>query len=167
MSATKKEGNTTNILNCFFQNKFTSWHIKLDVYICITKFTSHKQYLLGLPCSRNAKKTHTEQIIQQVFLLCLRRNVLQTSKVAASINFFPSIYVIGTGCFNEWLLLHLIIEKHDFLYKKSLRLYFLNKFYFWKCFLHSFCEYSTFFFINEVFKTQNFPGDILFIKSYY
>ena len=51
-----------------FQNKFTRWHIKLSVYQCKNKSTSHIQYLFGHLFSRNAKKTHADQMIVQVFL---------------------------------------------------------------------------------------------------
>ena len=56
------------------------WHIGLNIYIWKTDFTSHKQYLLGLSFSRNAKKTQTGQAIPQAFLVCLKRNVSQTFK---------------------------------------------------------------------------------------
>ena len=32
----------------FFKNKFTLWHIRLNIYIWKINFTSHKQYLLVL-----------------------------------------------------------------------------------------------------------------------
>ena len=48
-----------------FQNKFTLWHIELNVYIWKTKFTSHKQhFFFGLIFSRNVEKTNTDQIIR-------------------------------------------------------------------------------------------------------
>ena len=43
-----------------FQNKFTLQHIKINIYIQKTKFTSH-EHLLNLVFSRNANKTHTDQ----------------------------------------------------------------------------------------------------------
>ena len=43
-----------------------------------TKFASHKQYPFGIISSRNVKKTHTDQIMIQVFSLCLKRTVSQT-----------------------------------------------------------------------------------------
>ena len=46
-----------------FQNKFTLWHIRLNIYIWKTKFSSHKHYLFGLLFFRNAKKTCTDQSI--------------------------------------------------------------------------------------------------------
>ena len=81
MSATKIGGNRTKILNCFFfQNKFTIWHITLNIHIWKTNFSFHKHYLFGLFFSRNAKKTHTDQSILLTFLLCLRRKVSITLK---------------------------------------------------------------------------------------
>ena len=41
-----------------------------------TKRTSHKQF--GLIFTRKAKKTHTDQVIPQVFLPCLKRSAPQT-----------------------------------------------------------------------------------------
>ena len=46
------------------QNKFTLWHIKLNVYRWKNEFASHKQYLFGLLFCRN---TCTDQIILPVF----------------------------------------------------------------------------------------------------
>ena len=73
-------GNTTNILNCYFQKIFILWHIRLKIYMWKTKFSFHKQYLFGLLFSRNAKKAYTDQSILQTFLLCLKRNVSQIFK---------------------------------------------------------------------------------------
>ena len=41
VSTTKIGENTTNILTAFFQNAFTLWHIKRNIYIRKTEFTSH------------------------------------------------------------------------------------------------------------------------------
>ena len=62
VSATKTGGNSTNIWNCYF----SLWHIRLNIYIWKTKFSSLKQHLFVLLFSRNAKKTHTSQSILQV-----------------------------------------------------------------------------------------------------
>ena len=48
-----------------------------------TKFSSHKQYLFGLPFSINAKKFHADQSTRQMFLLCLKRKVSQTFKISS------------------------------------------------------------------------------------
>ena len=82
-----------------FQNKFTRWHIKLSVYQCKNKSTSHIQYLFGHLFSRNAKKTHADQMIVQVFLALSEKK--HPSKEEVAKNFFPSVYVIGTACFDE------------------------------------------------------------------
>ena len=37
-----------------------------------TKFTSHKQYLFGLPILRNTKNAYADQSILQNLLLCPR-----------------------------------------------------------------------------------------------
>ena len=81
-------GNTTNILNCYFQKIFMLWHIRLKIYMWKTKFSFHKQYLFGLLFSRNAKKAYTDQSILQTFLLRLKRNVSQTCKSSSCEKFF-------------------------------------------------------------------------------
>ena len=84
MSVTKIDGNTTKILNCFFfQNKFTLWHIRINIYIWKTTFSSHKHYPVGLFFSRNAKKPHADQSILLTFILCQKRNISQTLKVGS------------------------------------------------------------------------------------
>ena len=45
------------------------------------------------------------------------------SKVAGAKNFFASVYVIGTACFDECILFHVIITRH-YLYKFSVTLRF-------------------------------------------
>ena len=120
MSATKIDRNTTNILNWYFQNKFTLWHIRLNIYIWKTKFTSNKQCFSGHLFSRNAKKTHTDQSILQAFLLCLKINVSRTFKSSSSKNFFPSLFIIDTTCFDESFLFHVITANSIFYTNKSL-----------------------------------------------
>ena len=71
-----------------FQDKFTLWHIRLNIYKWKTKFSSNKQYLFGFLFSRNAKKANVEPNILQTFLLCLKRNVLQTFKNSSFRNVF-------------------------------------------------------------------------------
>ena len=39
------------------------------------------------------------------------------SKVAAAKDFLPNVYVIGTACFDECFLFHVIIGRHYFSYK--------------------------------------------------
>ena len=74
-----------------------------------SKYTSRKQYSLGLFFSGNAKKIHTDQNIIQVHLLCLKANDLQTLKISNCKKWFFSVYVIGTIYFNEcWKILFLI-----------------------------------------------------------
>ena len=116
MSAKKIGGNTTNILNCYYQNKFTLWHTRLTIYIWKSKFSSSKQYLFGLLFSRNAKETHTDQSILQIFLLSLKKNISQTFKTAAPKKSFPNAYIIDTTFFDECFLFHVIIGRHYFLY---------------------------------------------------
>ena len=117
MSAENVGRNTTNILNCYFQNKFTLWHIRLNIYIWKTKFTSNKQYFSGPLFSRNAKKTHTYQSILQAFLLCLKIDVSRTFKVEAAKSSFPSVFSIDTTCFDESFLLYVITANNFFTQK--------------------------------------------------
>ena len=76
-----------------FLNKFTLLYIRLNIYNWKTKFSFHKQYLFDLVFSRNAKKAHTDQSILKTFLLCLKRNILQTfrSSICKKV-FFKCIY---------------------------------------------------------------------------
>ena len=114
MSATKLGGNTTKILNFIFQNKFTLWHIRLNTYIWKTKFFPHKHYLFGVLFSRNAKKTHTDRSILPTFLLCLKRNILQTLKSSSFKKVFPSVYIMDTTCFDGCFLFRVITGRHSF-----------------------------------------------------
>ena len=65
----KDRWKATNILSCFFQNEFMLCHIKLNIYTQKTKFTSHKQYLLRLLFSRNAKKKTSSRLEYQTYKL--------------------------------------------------------------------------------------------------
>ena len=76
VSAKKIGKNTIIILNCCFHNKFILCHIKPNIYIYKTKFVSHKQELFSLLTSRNAKKTHIDQSIPQVFFTLSEKNRL-------------------------------------------------------------------------------------------
>ena len=58
----------------------TLWHIRLNISVWKTKFSSLKQYMFDLLFSRYAKKTHTDQSILRSFLLCLKISVSQTFK---------------------------------------------------------------------------------------
>ena len=82
MSATKIGKNTNNISNLTF--------FKIDLHIVTSNQLStsgklnlpltNSIYFLFFITSRNAKKTQTNQNIQRVFLLCLKRNDPQTIK---------------------------------------------------------------------------------------
>ena len=60
-----------------------------------TKFSSHEHYIFGLLCSRNAKKTHTDQSILLTFILCRKRNVSQTLKSSSCKKVFPKCVYHG------------------------------------------------------------------------
>ena len=71
------------------------------------------QYLCRLFTSRNAKMTRTGNYILRIFLLCEKRNDLQTfTKPAAKP--FSSVYVVGTTCFDECFLFYVITGRHYF-----------------------------------------------------
>ena len=93
--------NTTNILNFFFffQNKFTTWQIKLNIYIRKTNLFLINS--INLVLSRNAKKIHRDQIIQ-VLSLCLKRHGLQTFESNSCKKLFFQVPVIATACFDEF-----------------------------------------------------------------
>ena len=78
-----------------FQNKFTLFYIRLNIYIWKTMFSSPKQHLFGLPFFRIAKKTHIEQIILETFVLCLKWSISQTFKSNRCKKVFP-------GCVYHW-----------------------------------------------------------------
>ena len=119
MSATKIGGNTTNILNCYFQNKFTLWHIRLNIYIWKTKFTSNKQYFFGLLFSRNAKKTDADQSINnKLSLFSLKRSVSQTFKSSSCKRVFPK-------CAYHW---YNLLRWMFFIPCDNCKQYFLHKF---------------------------------------
>ena len=66
-------------------------------------FFSHKQHLVGLRFSRNAKKTPKDKGILETFLLCLKSNV---SKILKNSRFkkssLPSVYNIDTTLFDDF-----------------------------------------------------------------
>ena len=79
-----------------------------------TSFTSHKQHLLGLLFSRNAKETHADQIILQCFYSLSKERTHKPSKEVAAKNFISSVNVIGTNSFGECFLPHLITRTYCF-----------------------------------------------------
>ena len=82
-------------------------HIKLNIYTQKTKFTSHKQYLLRLLFSRNAKKKNLKQT---------RISNLQTVKRDSYKSFFSSMYVFDATCFDECFLVYVTTRRHYDLY---------------------------------------------------
>ena len=114
MSTTKISENTTSILNCYF----TLWHIKLSKYRKINSLLINSIYLI-ISSLEVQKKTHTDQSIPQVFLLCLKRNDSQPFKtIPTTKNLFSSGYVIGTTCFDKMFLFLWQLEDNNF-YKSS------------------------------------------------
>ena len=79
VSATKnRRKHNQHFKTAVFHNKFTLCHIKPNIYIQKTKFSSNKQYLSRLFTSRNAKKTKTDESISRVFLPFLKGTDPQT-----------------------------------------------------------------------------------------
>ena len=54
--------------------------MRLNIYICKTKYSSYKEYLFGLLVPRNAQNSHKNQSILQTFILCQKGNISQTFK---------------------------------------------------------------------------------------
>ena len=90
-----------------FQNKFTLQHIRLNIYIWKTKFTSYKQYFFVFLFSRK-KKTDTDQSILQAFYSASKEASHKPLKVAAANKSFPSMFIIDITCFDECISLHVI-----------------------------------------------------------
>ena len=87
-------------------------HIKLKIYIWKTKCTSNKQYLFGSVFSRNAKKTHAYQNIQQFFsfliqqIICYsvwKKRLCKTWNIAAGEKLFSSQFVCSSYHWLQWM----------------------------------------------------------------
>ena len=110
MYATKISGDTTNTLNCyfFFKKKITLWHIRLNINIWKTKFSSHKQYLFDLLLPRTAKKTHTDQSIYKLSCTVWKKKISQTFKSSSCKKVFPKSVYHWDNLFQWMFLLHVI-----------------------------------------------------------
>ena len=124
----------------FFNNKYTLWHIRLNICKQKTKFSSHKQYLLDLLFSRNAKKSCADQNTLQTFLLCLKKNASQTPKSSSCKKVFPEcVYhwynllwcIFSTLCDNWKALLFIQFYRYPEIWYNQHMLCFL-KWVFWK-----------------------------------
>ena len=103
MTATKVNGNTTDILKCTetqstiqsasFQNKFTLWYIKLNMYICIYSVS------YSLEMQRRFKQT---KVYYNVFSLCLKKK--KTSHKPLKVAFKTFIL------YNNWKILFFYIS---------------------------------------------------------
>lgn len=62
-----------------FQQQIYILSIKPNTYRYKTKFVFHKPYLPSLLTFRNKRKTQTDQIILNVFLICLKRTDLRAA----------------------------------------------------------------------------------------
>ena len=89
MFTTKIGENTSNIFNYFFQNKLTLYHIKLNIFIWKTKFTSHEQYLFVPLLFRNLKMTNTDQIMYRLSYSVWKVTTHKPSNVADVTTFSP------------------------------------------------------------------------------
>ena len=71
--------------------------------------------MFGLLFSRNTKKTHTGQSTLQVFFYFITKETnYKPSKAASVKNLSSSVRVLGTTCFDECFLFHLITESYSF-----------------------------------------------------
>ena len=62
-----------------------------------TKFSSHKQYLVGHLFPRNAKKSHTDQsILETFFTLSEKKHLKKPLKAAAAKKSFSNVFIIDT-----------------------------------------------------------------------
>ena len=52
------------------------------------------------------------KLYHEFFLLCLKRNVSLTFRSSSCQKLISSVYVIGTACFDEFFLFHVIIGRH-------------------------------------------------------
>ena len=109
-------------------------HIRLNIYMRKSKLSSYKEYLFDLLFSTNAKKAHADQSIPRTFLLCLKRNVLQSFKKSSCKKVLIRCVCIDPICFEECFLFHVISGKHYFLYKfiVTQRLCAIAMLLFWK-----------------------------------
>ena len=83
------------------------------------KFSSHKQYVIGLLFSKNAKKSPKDPSILQTSLLYLKRNVSQTFKNinCKKVSLQCVYHFIDTTWFDECFLFYVITGRYYFLYK--------------------------------------------------
>ena len=101
VSITKIGENTTNILNCYFSKQIYTLRHQDNTYAQRIKFTLQEQYLLDLLFSKNAKETNIDQsILHKSFYSVRQKSTRKPLKEAAAKNFFSSVYVIGTACFD-------------------------------------------------------------------
>ena len=77
-----------------FKTKYKLQHIKLNICIQGTKVTSHKQYLLGLLLSKNAKKkTHKQKHTSIFYTLFEKKWVINLQKQQLG-KTFSSVYIL-------------------------------------------------------------------------
>ena len=87
--ATKIGENKSTFQTAIFGAKFTFWPIKLNICMQESKFTSHKQYLIGLLFSIKVKKEDSYRPkCTSSFLICPNLNDSQTVKNSSRKNFF-------------------------------------------------------------------------------
>ena len=115
MSATKIGGNTNNILNLFFQNKFTLWHIRLYIYRCKTKCIFYKQYFFCSSLLDKCKEDWCRPKHPTSFPCSVSKEAShKLLKVAAAKKHFPSVFIVDTTCFDEYFSFHVITANSIF-----------------------------------------------------
>ena len=119
MSTTKRGRNTTNTLNCYFsQYKFSLWHIRLNMYVSKTKFTSYKQCFLVFPSLEMQSRLMQSKVYDKLYYSVSTEASHKHLKVAAAKKSFPSVFAIDTNCFDNCFLFY------------NWKQYFLHKFVF-------------------------------------
>ena len=107
MSITKRGRNTTNTLNCYFsQYKFSLWHIRLNMYVSETKFTSYKQCFLVFPSLEMQSRLMQSKVYNKLYYSVSTEAYHKHLKVAAPKKSFPSVFAIDTNCFDDCFLFY-------------------------------------------------------------
>ena len=74
-----------------FRNKFTLWHVRLNIYIWKIKFSSHKQCLVFSSLEMQRRLILTKVYYKHFY--CLKRKVSQTLKSKQLQKSFSQVYI--------------------------------------------------------------------------
>ena len=103
-----------------FQIKFTLLHIRLNIWIWKTKFTSYKQYFFFLvfPSWEMERRPIQTKVYNKLFYP-VSKEASQTFKSRAAKKYFPSVFIIDATCFDECFLFY-VITGHSIFYTNLL-----------------------------------------------